>query len=477
MRPPAWSGALAPGLLLAALGCRPAAPPVPPPPPPAPPLSFPGRNLVFVSFDALQAAHVGALGYPRAVTPNLDAFVAPGFAFTRAHSVASWTVPASMTWFTGVYPSEHGMTNKFAVYNARERTPARLRDAAPGLVTLADLLRREGYATGGFTGNAGVGGGFGYDQGFDTYYSPAGTFGGFDGSVPRALAWAEAHRGQKFFLFLHGYDCHGQYGPTDRRFVAPDYDGRYAGSAPEQELLREEGLERGRLALRPADLDFWRAAYDGKIARADERFGHFVRAFAALGLADDAVFVVTSDHGTEVGEHGRLDHGFTLYDEQVRVPLFVRVPGAAGGRTVADRVGSIDVLPTVLDLLGVAPPADVRARLRGRSLVPALRGEPVGRDVFSETDYRAYTFKRSVVTPDGWKLIHTLETRTRELYDLTADPGETRDRAAADPDRAAALERKLFAHFAGIGHDLAARRWEVGLNPVYPSQAKDGAGK
>jgi choline-sulfatase len=111
--------------------------------------------------------------------------------------------------------------------------------------------------------------------------------------------------------------------------------------------------------------------------------------------------------------------------------------------------------------------------MRGQTLVPAMRGEPLpARDVFSETDYRAYTYKRSVVTPDGWKLIYTLETKSRELYDLNSDPGERKNRGADEPQRADELERRLFAHFKAIGHDLTAREWKVGLNPVYNSQAK-----
>lgn len=447
------------------------------PPAPARPFTYRDYNLVFVSFDALQAAHVGALGNPRNTTPTLDAMARSGILFRRAHSVAPWTVPSSMTWFTGVYPSEHRMTNKFAVYNAREKKTANLKELAPHLVTLADLLKRRGYATGGFTGNAGVSGGFGYDQGFDTYFFEPGTFGGFDRSIPEALKWVRANKDKKFFLFLHGYDAHGQNTPAgglDYRFVEPGYDKRYTGSEQEQELLREEGLEKGKLNLRDADVQFWRAIYDEKIARADERFKQFLAEFDALGVTNRTLFVLTSDHGTEFCEHGRFDHGFTLYDEQVRVPLVLKLPdGAAAGTAVDVRVSSADVMPTVLDLLDVTLQPAVAAQMRGQSLVPTLKGEALAaRDVFSETDYRAYTYKRSIVGPDGWKLIYTLESKTRELYDLNTDPGETADRAAADPTRADELERRLFAHFKSIGHDLTAREWKVGLNPVYNSQAK-----
>jgi arylsulfatase A-like enzyme len=121
-------------------------------------------------------------------------------------------------------------------------------------------------------------------------------------------------------------------------------------------------------------------------------------------------------------------------------------------------------------LLDVPLEANVREQLRGVSLVPALRGEPCRRDVFSETDYRQYTYKRSIITPEDWKLIYTLENRTRELYNLERDPGEQDDVAGSHRELADQLERRLFDHFRSIGHDLTMREWKVGLNPVYPSQ-------
>lgn len=442
------------------------------------PLKYRDCNLIFVSFDALQAAHVGCLGNPRPVTPTLDLLARHSCNFTHATSVASWTVPASMTWFTGVYPSEHRMVNKYAVYEPGRQHLARLQELVPGMTTLADILKQNGYATGGFTGNAGVSGGFGYEQGFDVYYAEAGAFGGMDRSIPKALEWLEAHKDRKFFLFLHGYDIHGQHTPAagyDYRFVDPGYDRRYTGSEQEQEALREEGLEKGRLTLRDADVRFWRAVYDEKVQRTDARFRQFLVELARLGLLHNTLFVVTADHGTELYEHRRFDHGFTLYQELLHVPLILRLPGQRSARSISDRISSIDLMPTILDLLDVRVPRTAQLQMRGVSLVPALRGELVRRPVFAETDYRQYTYKRSIIAADGWKLIATLESRTRELYHLHDDPRETRNRAVDQPARAEELERQLFAHFKALGHDLAGKRWETGLNPVYPSQGKDAA--
>lgn len=433
-------------------------------------------NLVFVSFDALQAAHVGSLGYPRNVTPTIDAMAKEGYSFTQAHAVASWTVPSSMTWFTGVYPSEHRMINKFTVYLPTLKKPANLKELSPELLTLADLLRANGYATGGFTGNAGVSGGFGYEQGFDVYFHEKNKFGSMDESIPQALAWLKQNKDRKHFVFLHGYDCHGQNTPAegfDYRFVDADYDRRYTGSEQQQEILREEGLERGQLTMRDADVRFWRAIYDEKIQRSDTKFKDFLAAYEQLNPKHPTLWVLTSDHGTEFYEHRRFDHGFTLYDEQIHVPLIFKIPGMAGGKKLTDRISSIDVMPTILDLLDI--PLDERAKkqLRGRSLAPTMLGQHEPRDLFAETDYREYSFKRAILTPDGWKFILTLESQTKELYDLGTDPGETTNLVAKHPARVQELEAKLHAHFKAIGHDLKERRWLPGLNPVYNSQAKD----
>lgn len=439
------------------------------------PLKYKDHNVVFVSFDALQAAHTGFLGYERDTTPTLDALAQDCFIFENQTSVASWTVPSSMSWFTGVYPSEHRLTNKFAVYNDKVQKPASLVDLAPRLMTLAEILKQNGYATGGFTGNAGVSGQFGFDRGFDVYFAEKNKFGSFDRSVPEALAWVKTNQKKKFFLFLHGYDCHGQRMPDggfDARFVDADYDRKFSGSPQEQEVLREEGLDQGQLTLREADVRFWRAVYDEKIQRADAKFLQFLNEFSKLGLMDKTLFVITSDHGTEFYEHRRFDHGFTLYQEQIHVPLLLRLPGQKGGNVIQERHSSLDLMPTILDLLDVDVTDIAQKQMRGTSLVAAIQGDSQPQDIISETDYRQYTYKRSLIGPDGWKLIYTLESRSRELYDLNTDPAEQLDLASAEPEKADELQARLFTHFRSIGHDLTVHSWEPGLNPVYNSQAK-----
>ena len=296
-----------------------------------------------------------------------------------------------------------------------------------------------------------------------------------DQSIPKALEWLKKNRNKKFFLFLHGYDVHGQSTPPegfDYRFVDKNYDRRYSGSELEQEILREEGLEKGKLTLRDQDVQFWRAIYDEKIQRTDAKFKRFLDEYAKLGLADKTIFVLTSDHGTEFYEHRRFDHGFTLYQELVHVPLIIHLPDGDSETKIDERVSSIDVMPTILDLLDIKLSDKTEKQLRGESLVPIMKGKKASRDVIAETNYREYTYKRSITTPDGWKLIYTLELRARELYNLNDDPGELNNLVEKNPEKARELEIRLFEHFVAIGHDLKARQWPIGLNPVYPSQAK-----
>jgi arylsulfatase A-like enzyme len=192
---------------------------------------------------------------------------------------------------------------------------------------------------------------------------------------------------------------------------------------------------------------------------------------------DKTIFVLTSDHGTEFHEHTRFDHGFTLYDELIHVPLVIKLPGQKNGKVITDQVSSLDIMPTLLELLEVKMPEKARGQLRGTSLIPAFKGKPVTKDVYSETDYRQYTYKRSVITKEGWKFIYTLENKSRELYNLKKDPKEQKNLVELEPRLSYELEQKLFSHFKSIGHDLSAREWIPGLNPVYESQARGAVKK
>jgi len=419
---------------------------------------FSGYNVILVSFDALQAAHTSCLGYFRKTTPTIDSFAKKGYLFTNAISQSSWTVPASMSWFTSMYPSEHKVVNKYSTYTEKEKVLTELAKLSPEVITLAQILKENGYMTGGFTGDAGVSARFGFGKGMDTYVDDR-KFAGMDHSVPPAVEWLRQNKDKKFFMFLHGYDSHGQYDPPNgytRRFVDFKYSGPLKGGKEEQGKFREEGLEKGSIHLSNEDVRFWRALYDEKINDADARFREFIEELKNVGLLDKTIIIITADHGTEFYEHKRFDHGFSLYEELVHVPLVVYLPGTPGGTKIGDQVRGIDIMPTILELLQIKPGPPLQKQMRGISLIPLIQGKHVDLTAFSETDYRLYVHKRSIRTPDGWKFIYSLENGNKELYYLKEDPAEQRNLIETERRKAYELEQDLFRWLKSMGTDPLA---------------------
>lgn len=410
----------------------------------------PDCNIVFVAFDTLRADYHDLVDREGSLMPTVDRLAERGVTFTQAVAASSWTLPSTMSWFTGVSPSRHGMTNKYPPDASREEEELvwNLKTRSPELVTLAEVLRHHGYRTGGFTGGAGVHHQFGFHAGFETYFDDI-HFGGFRETVPRALEWVSEHRDEQLFVFLHGYDCHGQHEPAgglEYRFTPHTYRGPYTGSKAEQRLLRQEGLEKSQLFLRDEDVAFWRGVYAEKVERADHEFSRFLEAYERLGLMEKSIFVISSDHGEELMEHGRLDHGPTLYEEVVRVPLIIVPPGLTEPRRIHRQVRSVDLFPTVLALVSISPSEKVRAQLEGSNVL-----DPDARpgDALIETTYRYYTSKTAVRIADGnpWKFVITLGTGTRELFNLARDPQERLNLHSSQREVSRELEERLMRWF------------------------------
>lgn len=429
-------------------------------------------NLVMIGFEPLGANHVSACGYGRQTTPNMDRFAARSYLFSNAISPSSWTLPVFMSCFTSMYPSEHRLVNKFSRYTDREQVLSRL---PQGVLTFAEVLGENGYSTAGFTGDAGVNGEFGYRRGFDVYHD-IDRFAGFDSVMPMALDWIKRHKDKPFFLFIQGYDVHGRYRPessTENRFGAPGYKGRYKGTIDEYWSLRNRSVDGESPDLDMDDIGFWRDLYDSRIYDADVRFGGFIGELERSGLAENTAVVVFSGSGNEFFEHGRIDHGFSLYDELLRVPLIIHVPGH-GSRRIDDQVRIIDIMPTMLELMGVKRTERLNRQMRGVSLVPLMKGEEMNLDAYSETDYLLSVFKRSVRTTEGWKFIYSMDTEKRELYDLNKDPAEKRNLVKKERKVAYELEQKLFSWMRSMGQDTDHHRRMIdkvlGVEKVLPTR-------
>lgn len=399
-----------------------------------------GMNVILVCLDTLRADRVGG---SRRLTPELDRFAADSLNFTNAISQAAWTLPSIMTVFTSLYPHQHTLQNKYSVFLENHRELARLPDR---FTTLGEVFRSNGYQTAAFTGGAGVGGAFGFARGFEVY-SDSTPFAGTDATYPRALDWIANNRGRRFFLFVHGYDVHGQYRELESqtgRFADPDYSGPYRGSREEFLELRMKTIEGKTIAMGKTDVRIWTNRYDEQVRRADERFGRFLKKLREdRKLMRRTVIAVFSDHGEQFYEHGGFDHGMNLYDETIRVPLILFVPGRKG-RRIASQVRLIDVMPSLLELAGLRTDAGLKKQMKGTSLVPLMDGERLELDAFAETEFLLHSFQRALRTHDGWKLIYDAMNEERRLFHIASDPGERRDLFKNRPKRAAEMESRLL---------------------------------
>jgi len=442
-------------------------------------LSCPDCNVIIIGVDTLRADHVHALGYPLDTTPTLDSLAAHGFVFTQAISASDWTVPSFMSIMTGVFPSVHKVTNKYVVFdpkNPANQVLANLHALSPTIETLAQQFKAAGYATGGFTGDAGVGHGFGYNQGFDVYTDET-TFGDFDNSDTHALAWLDSlQKGQKFFMFFHGYDLHGQHAlpKNEQVFVPKNYKGPYTGTPAEEAKLREAVLTPQGVHLTAQDAAFWAGLYDSKLRAADTKLSTFLDQLKGRGLLDKTIIVVVSDHGEEFYEHGAIDHGQSLYDELIHVPLIIDLPSASTSSTIVGQVSTMDIGPSLLAMVGIQGSSQYQSQVAGRpNLLAYLASSTTpGYDVFDETDYRDYIHERSVRTAGGWKYILNLVSGKEELYNLVTDPGEKTNLIAQEPSQAEALRTELRAHVTHDLHEDLSAPASVGCLPVYKGECE-----
>jgi arylsulfatase A-like enzyme len=407
------------------------------------------RNLVLISIDTLRADHLSLYGYGRPTSPGLDAFAADALVFESAWSQSPKTAESHMTLFTGLYPAAHG------VRNLRDRSE-RLSEDVP---TLAELLRRAGYRTAAFHGGGNLEAELGFDRGFERYERPGDVSAVFASGAEWLRQVASDPEPRPFFLFLHTKVLHDPYEPPPAYaalFADPDYSGEIGLSADERRRARDEGgwwLVHRRFWERvdprkPADVQRLRDLYDGLIRLMDDHLALFLESYRELGLGRDTLFVFLSDHGEEFLEHRGFRHG-SVYREVLHVPLVVRLPDAgARGRRISQGVALVDVLPTLLEELGIPAPTHVQ----GASFAALLAGaDPVPRPIYSEWAARGV---RALRVGD-WKYVD--RRVARELYDLSADPHEQHDLLERHPEVAARLQadaERLGAASAGLAAGL-----------------------
>jgi arylsulfatase A-like enzyme len=404
-------------------------------------------NVIVISIDTLRADHTGWHGYDRETTPHLDDFATTAISFDRAYTPASHTLPAHVSLFTSLYPDTHGVI--------------RMKDAlSPSVETLAGILSERGYETAAFLNAGWLHPKFGLDRGFETYdfYH--------DLKVERLLGiprfgrnaeqtneavfeWLDRTPSSPFLLFVHYFDVHSDWErlpydappPYGTMFVE-DYDGEFTGGEggvhASKYLLK---MNEEDIRLSNADRDYVKGLYDGGIAYTDAQFQRLLAKLDSMDLLENSIVIVTSDHGEEFQEHGMVLHE-QVYEELIHVPLIVRLPTAQDPpsvvtepRRLENPVQLVDVMPTVLDYLGIELPG----ASQGRSLWPVIEGsESSGRRIYA----RNIDATQYAIVEGNWKLVYEPESRATRLFDLTADPAETQERN--DDEKTAELLTNLL---------------------------------
>ena len=386
-------------------------------------------NVLLITFDTTRADFIGAYGREDATTPTLDGMAANGFLFEHARSSNPITQPAHSTILSGVYPLMHGV---------RDNGMFTLPDEVD---TLAELLKAQGYATGAAIGGFPLTRDFGADQGFDFYDD--------DLRAP-----SQDHRGR----------------PAQRRYNTW-YDERPAAHVNDAilEFLRapRDGAffawihywdpHEPHIAPPPFGQTYAHDPYQGEIAYADNNLGILLDKLDEMGELDRTIIVMTSDHGEGRGEHDEATHAFLAYETTLRVPLIMQVPGMAGGLNIKDNVGTVDIVPTVLDILGYPIPEAVQ----GRSLVGLMEGQ--GAALASEPYYAESISPRlshghgdlRVLYDGPLKYIHGPRP---ELFDISSDPRELAELAADQPEDVDRLRDRLETLIGWYAGNIAAKQ-------------------
>jgi len=376
-------------------------------------------NVVLYVVDTLRADRLGVYGYDKPTSPRLDAFAEEAIVFENAWAQSSWTRPSVASMFTGLLPPAHRAVGR--------------RSALPEeAVTLAEILAANGYVGMGLVRNPNAGRSFGFAQGFSRFR--AADPGRDAEMIDRVRLWLDERggAGAPFLLFLLAADPHGPYNPL------PEFTRRVdASGAPDHYRTRRfmRQLNRREVEPDPGTAEALSRLYDAEVAQNDRAFGVLLDELEARGLAEDTAVIHVSDHGEEFAEHGRWEHGKSLYEEALRVPFIMRLPGVTP-RRIETPAQHIDLLPTLLGYLGIeAPPTD------GRDLLAKRRRGSGPIDVYVHLDvdgHRAASMIRGhfkLVLPQS-----PSQGTAPMLFDLDADPRELENLASERPD---VVERML----------------------------------
>jgi arylsulfatase A-like enzyme len=378
-------------------------------------------NILLISLDALRADHLGSYGYDRDTSPFLDQLAAGGLRFGWSFVNTHGTPPSHTTLFSSLYQETHRVSYRPKL---GDWSPHQVPETFP---FLPQLLGQAGYATLGVTDGGFMSASFGFDRGFDHFDDGAE---GIASGTERLLSMLRKPRQQPIFAFLHTYEIHSPYHPPEQyRELFGTFDSQLAADSETLHALQDDAS-----SLSQEDLRYLRAMYDASIRYTDDQLRAFFAELREQGFLDNALVIITADHGEEFGDHGGLLHRDSLYEELLRVPLIIFGPGMAPG-SVDDRlVSTIDIAPTLL----LAAESQPHPLMAGQDLLASERRKIDFPHVFSQ-----YSDRRLSIRTRRWKLIESPREDRLELYDLLADPDEKVNLATKERRLAGRLRKQL----------------------------------
>lgn len=428
-------------------------------------------NLIIISLSNISAEHMSLYGYERLTSPNLDKWAKDAIVFKNAFTHASWTLPVAVSLFSSLYPYTHQVTDRY-VNNILDKN----------IKTLPEILKDNGYKTAAFTGGLDYSSGFGHIRGFEEFKQPKNLniwptdIAGFSSSLEKASKWLNNNSGDKFFLFLHGYDAHCPFDPPKKfKGVFSNAEGKnitidnticlrgYKNS--EDENYEAYYFKKGqqKVVLTQDDIDYLKDLYDEEILSVDEIVSNFLNNLDKK-ILDKTIIVIFSDHGEMFAKHGRFGRAGTtrgtLYDDVLHIPLIIKIP-QKGSKTINGLVQIIDIMPTLLNSLDIS----INRKMQGKDLTSLVVNDKLINDyVFAGSKFGVglrnliYKIKslNESIRNDKWKLIREvnfpnteennkkqIEEEFYELYDLENDPDELNNLINKEVKIANDLKEKL----------------------------------
>lgn len=454
-------------------------------------------NILIFLMDTQPVRNLTCYGFQKNTTPNIQKIAAEGLVYEQHSGTGAWTVPVHASLFTGKYQCGHGAGAQYEFLS-------------PRFPTLAEVLAEAGYQTVGFSNNSWVN----QDEtnlarGFERWVmvprprgqnpqiGPEDDFvldneqdSGSAATVELVMAWLQKHRDPQrpFFMFINCTEPHLRVWapePFRSRFLEPGVTMRQARQVNQDEFAERLGLVPDRPGghMTREDWTILKSLYDGETAVLDDRMGTLFDYLRAVGILDDTLLIITSDHGDLLDRQGMMGHHLSLFDDLIHTPLIVRLPGVVpAGKRFDGPVQICDWFPTLLDLLGIRSER-VRGELQGVSLLPTWQGEPVREFALAEYEKGVQPVERALRRqPDmdyrPWlRRIKTIRTRRFKyhwfsdgsdlLFDLQADPGERHNIISEQPEVAEELRRKLESFLLSLRrHDWGDKLRNHGFRNV-----------